>query len=75
MDIDGLERINRIRTGNDHHHCPGLASPSPLELEITERPPYAFLTMRQLEERKQRGGTARRFMDPQSAADSGRPEP
>jgi ATP-dependent Lhr-like helicase len=73
MDIDGLERIlERIERGDLKILCRDLTEPSPLALEILNARPYAFLDDAPLEERRTRAVAARRWLDPDTAADLGR---
>ena len=73
MDIDGLERLLRgIEGGAIHVEARDLTEPSPLALEILSAKPYAYLDDAPLEERRTRAVMARRFLDPETAADLGR---
>ena len=52
-----------------------LTEPSPLALEVLSARPYAFLDDAPLEERRTQAVMARRWLDPESAADLGRLDP
>ncbi len=76
MDIAGLERVlRRIETGEIQVVARDLTQPSPLALEVLTARPYAFLDDAPLEERRTQAVMARRWLDPESAADIGRLEP
>ncbi|MBV8664108.1 MAG: ATP-dependent DNA helicase, partial [Hyphomicrobiales bacterium] len=73
MDIAGLERLlQRIEAGEIEVLCRDLTQPSPLALEALSARPYAFLDDAPLEERRTQAVMARRWQDPDSAADLGR---
>ncbi len=73
MDIEGLERLlAAIERGEVEIVARDLTEPSPLALEILSARPYAFLDDAPLEERRTQAVLARRFLDPESAADLGR---
>ena len=77
MDIEGLERLLRAhRSGRD----PGRRARPDRSLrrsrsEVLSARPYAFLDDAPLEERRTQAVMARRWRDPQSAADLGRLDP
>ncbi len=76
MDIDGLERLlTGIEQGTVSIVARDLASPSPLALEILNARPYAFLDDAPAEERRTLAVQQRRFMDPQTAAETGHLNP
>ncbi|WP_020160391.1 DEAD/DEAH box helicase [Methylobacter marinus] len=76
MDIDGLERLLAgIEQGTVDIVARDLASPSPLALEILNARPYAFLDDAPAEERRTLAVQQRRFMDPQTAAETGHLNP
>jgi ATP-dependent Lhr-like helicase len=76
MDIDGLERLLAgIEQGAVSIVARELASPSPLALEILNARPYAFLDDAPAEERRTLAVQQRRFMDPQTAAETGHLNP
>jgi len=73
MDIDGLERLlGDIERGAIEVVARDLTEPSPLALEILSARPYAFLDDAPLEERRTQAVLARRWIDPESAADLGK---
>lgn len=73
MDIDGLEHLlAAIERGEIEVLACDLTEPSPLALEILSARPYAFLDDAPLEERRTQAVMARRWMDPQTAADLGK---
>ncbi|HLJ69847.1 MAG TPA: DEAD/DEAH box helicase, partial [Roseiarcus sp.] len=73
MDIDGLERLlRRIEAGDVRIVACDLTQASPLALEVLSARPYAFLDDAPLEERRTQAVMARRWLDPESAADLGR---
>jgi ATP-dependent helicase Lhr and Lhr-like helicase len=76
MDIAGLERVlHRIEAGEINVVARDLTQPSPLALEVLTARPYAFLDDAPLEERRTQAVMARRWLDPESAADIGRLDP
>ena len=76
MDVDGLVAlIERIEGGAVAVHACDLPEPSPFAQEILNAKPYAFLDDAPLEERRTRAVSARRWLDPASAADLGRLDP
>jgi ATP-dependent Lhr-like helicase len=76
MDVDGLERLLvRLEKGEVRVTGRDLTSPSPFALEILSARPYAFLDDAPLEERRTQAVVARRWLDPESAADIGRLDP
>ena len=73
MDIDGLERIlARLERGELRVVARELTEPSPLAAEILSARPYAFLDDAPLEERRTQAVMARRWLDPETAADLGK---
>jgi ATP-dependent Lhr-like helicase len=76
MDIDGLENVlRRMENGEIAIVARDLTEPSPLALEILSARPYAFLDDVPLEERRTHAVMARRWLDPQAAADLGKLDP
>jgi ATP-dependent Lhr-like helicase len=76
MDITGVERLlRRIEGGEIQVVTRDLTQPSPLALEVLTARPYAFLDDAPLEERRTQAVMARRWLDPESAADIGRLDP
>ena len=76
MDADGLvDLLARIERGEVAVHARDLPEPSPFAHEILNAKPYAFLDDAPLEERRTRAVSARRWLDPASAADLGRLDP
>ena len=76
MDVDGLVALlARIEGGEVAVHARDLPEPSPFAHEILNAKPYAFLDDAPLEERRTRAVSARRWLDPESAADLGRLDP
>ncbi len=76
MDIDGLENVlRRMENGEIAIVARDLTEPSPLALEILSARPYAFLDDVPLEERRTHAVMARRWLDPQTAADLGKLDP
>jgi ATP-dependent Lhr-like helicase len=76
MDIEALERLlKRIEAGDVHIVPCDLTQASPLALEVLSARPYAFLDDAPLEERRTQAVMARRWLDPESAADLGRLDP
>ena len=76
MDADGLvDLLARIERGEVTVHARDLPEPSPFAHEILNAKPYAFLDDAPLEERRTRAVSARRWLDPASAADLGRLDP
>ena len=76
MDVDGLVALlARIEGGEVAVHTSDLPEPSPFAHEILNAKPYAFLDDAPLEERRTRAVSARRWLDPASAADLGRLDP
>jgi ATP-dependent Lhr-like helicase len=73
MDVEGLERIlGRIERGGIRVVARELTEPSPLAAEILSARPYAFLDDAPLEERRTQAVMARRWLDPETAADLGK---
>ncbi len=76
MDLDGLIALLRaIESGEREVLTRDLPHPSPLAMEILGARPYAYLDDAPLEERRTQAVAARRWLDPQSAADFGRLDP
>ena len=76
MDVDGLVALLARIEGNEVAvHTRDLPEPSPFAHEILNAKPYAFLDDAPLEERRTRAVSARRWLDPASAADLGRLDP
>ena len=76
MDIAGLERLLRhIELGAIQVVARDLTAPSPLALEVLSARPYAFLDDAPLEERRAQAVMARRWLEPETAADLGRLDP
>ncbi len=76
MDIVGLERLLRaLESGQVQVTARDLTEPSMLALEILAARPYAFLDDAPLEERRTQAVMARRWLDPERAADLGRLDP
>jgi ATP-dependent Lhr-like helicase len=76
MDADGLERLLRaLESGSIRVIARDLTEPSPLALEVLSARPYAYLDDAPLEERRTQAVMARRWLDPQSAADIGQLDP
>jgi ATP-dependent Lhr-like helicase len=72
MDITALEQIlARVEDGTLRIHCRDLGGPSPIAQEILSARPYAFLDDAPAEERRSRAVVARRFTDPEDAAQLG----
>ena len=76
MDVAGLERVlSGIERGAIRVLARDLTEPSPLALEILSARPYAFLDDAPLEERRTQAVMARRWLDPETAADLGKLDP
>ena len=76
MDIEGLQRLLAgIESGAIRVVACDLTEPSPLALEVLSARPYAFLDDAPLEERRTQAVMARRWLDPETAADLGRLDP
>ena len=76
MDIDGLVALlRRMESGEVQVLTRDLPHPSMLSMEILTARPYAYLDDAPLEERRTQAVAARRWLDPQSAADFGRLDP
>jgi ATP-dependent Lhr-like helicase len=72
MDTAGLERLlARLEAGEVAVVARDLTEPSPLAHEILNSQPYTFLDDAPLEERRTRAVQARRWLDPETAADLG----
>ncbi len=73
MDVDGLENVLRkMENGEIEITARDLTEPSPLALEILGARPYAYLDDAPLEERRTQAVMARRWLDPETAADLGK---
>ena len=76
MDIDGLVALLRgIEEGRIEVLTRDLPQPSMLAMEILNARPYAYLDDAPLEERRTQAVAARRWLDPESAAEFGRLDP
>ncbi len=76
MDVDGLiALLQSIETGQRRVLTRDLPHPSPLAMEILGARPYAYLDDAPLEERRTQAVAARRWLDPQSAAEFGQLDP
>ena len=76
MDLDGLIALLRsIESGERRVLTRDLPHPSPLAMEILGARPYAYLDDAPLEERRTQAVAARRWLDPQTAAEFGRLDP
>jgi len=76
MDVDGLiALLRRIECGAVQVLTRDLPQPSMLAMEILNARPYAYLDDAPLEERRTQAVAARRWLDPQSAAEFGRLDP
>jgi ATP-dependent helicase Lhr and Lhr-like helicase len=76
MDIQGFERLlGALADGSLQVEARDLTEPSPLALEVLSARPYAFLDDAPLEERRTQAVVARRWLDPQAAADIGKLDP
>lgn len=76
MDIEGLEALLReLEGGEIDVLARDLPMPSMLALEVLAARPYAFLDDAPLEERRTQAVIARRWADPETAADLGRLDP
>ncbi len=72
MDVDGLEAIlSALERAEVEVLSRDLPHPSPLAAEVLSARPYAYLDDAPLEERRTRAVAARRWLDPQSAAEFG----
>jgi len=72
MDVDGLVAIlSALERGEIEVLSHDLPHPSPLAAEILSARPYAYLDDAPLEERRTRAVAARRWLDPQAAAELG----
>ena len=73
MDVEGLERVlGGLERGEIRVVARELTEPSPLAAEILSARPYAFLDDAPLEERRTQAVMARRWLDPETAADLGK---
>ena len=73
MDVDALEAMLAAReAGGLEVVARDLTEPSPLAHEILTASPWAFLDDAPLEERRTQAVVARRWLDPETAADLGR---
>jgi ATP-dependent Lhr-like helicase len=76
MDLDGLTALlQSIEDGERRVLTRDLPHPSPLAMEILGARPYAYLDDAPLEERRTQAVAARRWLDPQTAAEFGRLDP
>ena len=76
MDLDGLiALLESIERGERRIVTRDLPHPSPLAMEILGARPYAYLDDAPLEERRTQAVAARRWLDPQNAAEFGRLDP
>ena len=76
MDVDGLiALLDSIESGQRRVLTRDLPHPSPLAMEILGARPYAYLDDAPLEERRTQAVAARRWLDPQTAAEFGRLDP
>lgn len=76
MDVNGLQRLlTAIESGDIRVVARDLIEPSPLALEVLSARPYAYLDDAPLEERRTQAVMARRWLDPESAADIARLDP
>jgi ATP-dependent Lhr-like helicase len=76
MDIEGLTALLRqVEVGAAEVLTRDLPHPSMLAMEILSARPYAFLDDAPLEERRTQAVAARRWLDPQSAAEFGQLDP
>ena len=72
MDVEGLEGLlESIEAGERTLIARDLREPSPLATEILTANPYAYLDDAPAEERRTQAVYARRWIDPQTAADIG----
>jgi ATP-dependent Lhr-like helicase len=72
MDVDGLSALlAALQRGEVEMLARELPQPSPLAQEILNARPYAYLDDAPLEERRTRAVAARRWLDPQTAAEFG----
>ena len=73
MDADGFDRVlKRLESGEIRVVARDLTEPSPLALEVLSARPYAYLDDAPIEERRTQAVMARRWLDPESAADIGK---
>ncbi|MEJ0098750.1 MAG: DEAD/DEAH box helicase [Pseudomonadota bacterium] len=76
MDIDGLiTLLQKVEGGEIKVLTRDLPHPSMLAMEILTARPYAYLDDAPLEERRTQAVAARRWLDPQSAAEFGHLDP
>jgi ATP-dependent Lhr-like helicase len=76
MDVEGFEDVlRRLEAGGIRVVARDLTEPSPLALEVLSARPYAYLDDAPLEERRTQAVMARRWLDPQQAADIGKLDP
>lgn len=72
MDVDGLVALlRRMERGEIRVCARDLPHPSPLALEVLSARPYAYLDDAPLEERRTQAVAARRWIDPETAAQFG----
>jgi len=73
MDIAGLEKLlKKMEDGEIAVIARDLTEPSPLAMEVLAARPYAYLDDAPLEERRTQAVMARRWLDPEKAADLGK---
>src|SRR5690606_17777781 len=76
MDINGLIALLRgLESGAVRAITRDLPQPSMLAMEVLTARPYAYLDDAPLEERRTQAVAARRWLDPQSAAEFGQLDP
>jgi ATP-dependent Lhr-like helicase len=76
MDIEGLQDLLKgIESGAIHVVARDVTQPSPLALEVLTARPYAYLDDAPIEERRTQAVMARRWLQPEQAADLGRLDP
>src|SRR5690606_37684420 len=76
MDIDGLiALLHGLESGAVRAVTRDLPQPSMLAMEVLTARPYAYLDDAPLEERRTQAVAARRWLDPESAAQFGQLDP
>jgi ATP-dependent helicase Lhr and Lhr-like helicase len=76
MDVHGFEQLLRnLESGAIRVIARDLTEPSPLALEVMTARPYAYLDDAPIEERRTQAVLARRWLDPETAADIGKLDP
>ncbi len=76
MDVGGLEALlAAVESGAVATVARDLTEPSPLALEVLTAGPWAYLDDAPLEERRTQAVAARRWLDPETAADLGALDP